>query len=304
MVLIKNILVLSFVTVLSCSAISQTADYYTLPHGQTITIDEWSECRNITNNSGTAIFVPTKTSGEWSSFRNNLPSGVSENACSFSCGSVLVDSRDGQPYNTIQIGSNCWMAENLNFGSMIDVNINASNNGIVEKYCYDNNSNNCNSYGGLYQWHEMMAYSTSVGTQGICPTGWHIPTNAEWADLECNSDSQFPCGSSEWTYTGLNCKGYDVSEQLREGGGGFELKLSGFRKTDKKFYYGGGANNSGGYYWISERYPNNSNGRYRLYDNFQCDCQTENLPYCNVNKRKNYYLSTSSGMSVRCVLDY
>jgi uncharacterized protein (TIGR02145 family) len=42
---------------------------------------------------------------------------------------------------------------------------------------------NCDVYGGLYQWDEMMQYVTSQGAKGICPTGWHIPTDAEWTTL-------------------------------------------------------------------------------------------------------------------------
>ncbi len=45
---------------------------------------------------------------------------------------------------------------------------NMTNNGIIEKYCYDNNEANCDIYGGLYQWNEMMQYVTTEGVQGIC----------------------------------------------------------------------------------------------------------------------------------------
>lgn len=104
----------------------------------------------------------------------------------FTCGNPLLDSRDGQYYNTVQIGSQCWMAENLNYGTMIDGSVNQSDNGIVEKYCYSNNENLCdNTYGGLYQWREMMQWENTPGAKGICPPdgGWHIPTQAEWNTL-------------------------------------------------------------------------------------------------------------------------
>ncbi len=54
-----------------------------------------------------------------------------------------------------------------------------TNNSIIEKYCYDNNTANCDAYGGLYQWNEMMEYSTTPGVRGVCPAGWHLPTDAE-----------------------------------------------------------------------------------------------------------------------------
>ncbi|MCD4679292.1 MAG: hypothetical protein K8S00_02775, partial [Bacteroidales bacterium] len=89
----------------------------------------------------------------------------------------------GQTYTTVQIGSQCWMAENMNIGIMINSTSNQGNNGIIEKYCYNNDTNKCNTYGGLYQWNEMMQYVSTVGTQGICPAGWHLPANVEWTEL-------------------------------------------------------------------------------------------------------------------------
>ncbi len=104
----------------------------------------------------------------------------------FTCGATLTDTRDGQQYSTVQIGTQCWMAKNLNIGVMVNSvytgssHSDVSNNGIIEKYCYNNDAGNCAIYGGLYDWDEMMGYTTTPGTQGICPTGWHIPTDGEW----------------------------------------------------------------------------------------------------------------------------
>ncbi len=99
------------------------------------------------------------------------------------CGTPVYDSRDGKSYNTVLIGTQCWMAENLNIGTMINGSSNQTDNSTIEKYCYDNNTSNCDTYGGLYQWDEMMQYTTQQGTQGICPSGWHIPTDDEWITL-------------------------------------------------------------------------------------------------------------------------
>jgi len=89
----------------------------------------------------------------------------------------------GQTYNTVQIGTQCWLKENLNIGTMINGSSNQTNNGIIEKYCYNNLESNCNIYGGLYQWNEMMQYVTTPGLKGICPSGWHLPTDGEWTTL-------------------------------------------------------------------------------------------------------------------------
>jgi uncharacterized protein (TIGR02145 family) len=82
-------------------------------------------------------------------------------------------------YKVVRIGTQTWMAENLNIGSVIEIHQEQEDNGHIEKWCYD-----CNIYGGLYNWYEAMNYSPSdtgdVGiTQGICPVGWHIPTPEE-----------------------------------------------------------------------------------------------------------------------------
>jgi uncharacterized protein (TIGR02145 family) len=97
----------------------------------------------------------------------------------FVCGNDFIDSRDGQSYSSVLIGTQCWMAENLNIGTMIPTAQDMADNGIIEKYCYDNNTANCDIYGGLYLWNEMMEYSTIPGVQGICPANWHLPTDAE-----------------------------------------------------------------------------------------------------------------------------
>ena len=107
---------------------------------------------------------------------------------------IITDSRDGKEYKTIKIGNQWWLAENLNIGVFVEItnkgeiHIDASNNGIIEKYCFLNNEANCDTFGGLYDWDEMMQYNPSdegeIGTtQGICPDGWHLPTHTEWTTL-------------------------------------------------------------------------------------------------------------------------
>jgi len=132
----------------------------------------------------------------WLSVRN-----LTDTIQKWSCGDSLIDIRDMQVYATVQIGAQCWMAENLNVGTMINGSQDQTNNGIIEKYCYDDNASNCDTYGGLYQWDEMMQYTTQEGTQGICPDGWYIPTDAEWTtmttyvssipDYQCDNNSSY-----------------------------------------------------------------------------------------------------------------
>ena len=98
------------------------------------------------------------------------------------CGDLL--SYSGQDYTTVLKGTQCWMSENLNFGEMINTDLDQYDNGIFEKFCYDNNAANCDTLGGLYQWDEMMQYDTIEGIQGVCPVGWHIPSDDEFNTLE------------------------------------------------------------------------------------------------------------------------
>lgn len=91
---------------------------------------------------------------------------------------------NGDYYTTIQIGDQCWLKENLNVGTRIDGANDQTNNGQIEKYCYDNDENNCNTYGGLYQWDEAMEHGTLESRQGICPDGWVIPTYEELQTLQ------------------------------------------------------------------------------------------------------------------------
>jgi uncharacterized protein (TIGR02145 family) len=128
-------------------------------------------------------------------------------------GTPTVD-YEGQLYNTIQIFSQCWLKENLNVGTMIPGGQEMTDNDTIEKYCYNNEPDSCTKYGGLYQWDEMMQYTTQQGTQGICPPGWHIPTDEEWKVLEGAVDSQYRIGDPEWgSYYCL--RGYDAGTNLK-----------------------------------------------------------------------------------------
>ncbi len=74
---------------------------------------------------------------------------------------TYTDPRDGRTYNTVQVGSRCWMKENLNYN-------------VTGSYCYGNDPLNCAAYGRLYTWSAALT---------VCPSGWHLPSYAEWEQL-------------------------------------------------------------------------------------------------------------------------
>jgi len=160
-----------------------------------------------------------------------------------SCG-IISDDLDGQVYTTVLIGDQCWMAENLNIGTMINGSQEMTENGTIEKYCYDDIPSNCDTYGGLYQWKEMMQYVTTLGAHGICPQGWHIPTNEEWKQLEGEVDSMYDYPDPEWNPPGF--RGYDAGLNLKSTSGwnsggngtdffGFTARPGGVRGLDGEF---------------------------------------------------------------------
>jgi uncharacterized protein (TIGR02145 family) len=138
---------------------------------------------------------------------------------------TLTDTRDNRVYNTVLIGSQWWMAENLNYGTQITSPTAQTNNSITEKYCYNNNASNCANYGALYQWNELMNYSMVESTQGICPLGWHIPSDSEWKTLEMS----LGMSSSDADNTGW--RGQDQAIKLRGN------ESSGFNSIDAGAYF-------------------------------------------------------------------
>jgi uncharacterized protein (TIGR02145 family)/uncharacterized repeat protein (TIGR02543 family) len=140
------------------------------------------------------------------------------------CLGTLTVTYEGKTYNTVQIGNQCWLKENLDVGTMIQVIQESTHNGVIEKYCFDNDVNNCETYGGLYQWAEAVQYkngATNINStnpafggnvQGICPSGWHIPTLGEFETLKAavsnNSNALKAIGQGTGSGAGTNTSGF------------------------------------------------------------------------------------------------
>ncbi len=213
----------------------------------------------------------------------------------FLCGDPLRDFRDGQTYNTVQIGNQCWMAQNLNVGTMINGDWNQINNSTIEKYCYDNDTTNCDTYGGLYQWDEMMQYVTTPGAQGICPSGWHLPTDSEFITLEMY------LGMSQSVVNNLHWRGTDEGSKLA---GNEPLWFDGNLTQNANFDTSGFTALPGGYRHTGGAFNILSGGAY-------ISTSSEHLTLYAWNRRLSYgheqvyrtYYKKVYGFSVRCVRD-
>lgn len=152
----------------------------------------------------------------------------------FLCGTPITYS--GQSYDTVEIGTQCWTADHLNVGTVVSRTGNQGTScSAIEKYCYNDSDANCTTYGGgLYQWAQAMCGSTTAGAQGICPTGWHIPTDAEFKTLE------LAIGMSQAAVDSIGFRETNEGTKLKVGGSsGFEAVLTGYRHTDTNIYNSG-----------------------------------------------------------------
>ncbi len=241
--------------------------------------------------------------GYGNSFQSGILDAPEENeiytfqfATNIPCPGTPLVEYDGQFYNTIQIFSQCWLKENLNVGWIIPGVGSMSDNGFIEKYCYNNEPDSCIIYGGLYQWDEMMQYTTEQGTQGICPDGWHLPTDEEWKVLEGVVDSHFGLADPVWDLTWH--RGINAGTNLKTISGwndwGNGTDLFGFSALPGGGLASGGSvhslNGINGLWWTSSEI-NGDNTWYRHIDH-------------DIAGISRYEVEKVTGFSVRCLRDY
>ena len=204
----------------------------------------------------------------------------------------LTDSRDGQTYRTVKIGTQTWMAENLNYE-------------MRNSYCYNDADSNCTKYGRLYTWAAAMdsvgewstngkgcgydpTCSPTYPVRGVCPEGWHLPSNDEWEALIVAVDGSIT------GYTNSNTAGSKLKSLTgwkahigitNEDAFGFSAFPAGFRGSYGSFYLEGNY----AYFWSSTE--NDSGSAYSMDLDYYYD---------------NAYLSDDVkyyGFSVRCLKD-
>jgi uncharacterized protein (TIGR02145 family) len=242
-------------------------------------------------------------------YANGLQSGIPDSledsksyslqfATNIPCPGIPTIEYEGQVYNTIQIFSQCWLKENLNAGVMINGTENQTDNSTLEKYCLNNHPDSCAKYGGLYQWDEMMQYTTQQHTQGICPPGWHLTADEDWKVLEGAVDSQYGIGNNIWDTEMI--RGFDAGKNLKTTSGwigtgngtdlfGFSAQPGCYRLLD------GGFEGMGreGVFWTST--PTVTD--YAWYRNFW-------FYNPKVGRWNDSYSFKEYGFSVRCLKDY
>ena len=222
-------------------------------------------------------------------------------ACS---GNPTVTDYDGNVYQTVQIGNQCWMKENLRTtryanGTSIALGSSTSTT-TAYRYYPDNNSSNVSTYGYLYNWAAVMndagssAFNPS-GVQGICPTGWHVPSDAEWTQLTdyVGSQNAYLCGndSSYITKALVATIGWNISTVTCAAGNNLNVNnVTGFSALPAGYYHYNG--NYSSFSNIADFWSSTENVEDKsFYINFHY-----NFAYIN---RDNF--SKSGGFSVRCL---
>jgi len=186
----------------------------------------------------------------------------------------FVDNRNGQEYKTVQIGEQTWMAENLNYNA-------------EGSKCYKDSDDNCAKYGRLYNWKTAMKGAPAVSpkysinpskVQGVCPEGWHLPSNREWNTFVNSVGGSSSAGAKLKSTDGWNDNGTDEY--------GFSALPGGRINNEGKFAFV----NTYGYWWSATEADDDANARCRRIN-------SENENVSNVTVEKTWMLS------VRCVQD-
>ena len=300
-----------------CQATSQT---YSVTNVAGVTYT-WAVPASWSINAGQGTNSITVTAGSTSGNITVTPSNacgsgpsqtlaVTVSSTTFStCGNPFTDSRDGNIYNTVQIGSQCWMSQNLNYGTYVPLATGQSAAGI-QKYCYNDNAANCTTYGGIYEWAEMMNGSASCnGTgssqpacatpvQGICPCGWHIASHYEWTQLElavCTDGAPTCAGYYPYDESTDNLRG-NVSPYLKAGGSsGFNALESGlsYRPLLNFSGFDDGYGNGTGCFWSSTQF----------YPGYDANAGWARDIYSSRIEVNRGHYSKDYGMSIRCIKD-
>ena len=274
---LKRFLMVGFVAVvLVACGDDDSSDFATRPSG-----DSSSACEDCDGSSSSKAKSSSSVASSSSSLVGRIPCDINTDEDCFK------DERDGQTYRTVKIGTQTWMAQNLNYET-------------ANSYCYKDYASNCTKYGRLYTWAAAMdsvgewstngkgcgweaECSPTYPVRGICPEGWHLPDTTEWRSLFTAVGGFSTAGkmlksTSGWNdYSGWDGNGTDAYA--------FSALPAGNRGYDGNFRGEGIDAN----FWGSTE--DNSGNACRMYLYYSSD-----LAFLS-NSGKDY------GFSVRCVQD-
>ena len=229
-----------------------------------------------------------------SSAKSSSSNAISSSSSSSIVYSTIKDARDNQTYRIVTIGSQTWMAENLKYLPSV-VGPGTGSQTTPHYYVYGYNGTNVtdakatanyNTYGVLYNWPAAMNGAASSitnpsGVQGVCPDGWHLPSDAEWTELTDYLGGTSDAGGKlkETGTTHWNSPNISATNET-----GFTALPGGYRNNDGSFYIG-----SRGYWWSATKLGTNEAWSRRMF-------------YNSSIVDRDYY-DKELGFSVRCLKD-
>ena len=269
--------------------------------------DSSSACEDCDGSSSSFSVTPQSSESEISVSSSSVPEGYVDPSTVVK--GVMTDERDGKTYKTVTIGTQTWMAENLNYAYTEDPYTFDYFMSDSTSWCYDNDVANCAKYGRLYTWATAMdsvgrwsangkgcgycdeddcgyyrkTCSPTYPVRGICPEGWHLPDTTEWKILLTAVGGRLTAGkmlksASGWNdYKGVNGNGTDAYA--------FSAMPASYRDYNGSF----GDNGNDTYFWSS-------------IERECCGADYITLHYSNDGTRQEYDYK-GYGHSVRCVKD-
>jgi uncharacterized protein (TIGR02145 family) len=201
----------------------------------TTSINSNFHCKNLTIHSGATLEVLAGDTFSVSGVVTNDGTLTNNGHLMLrSCGKYSVTDVDGNSYSTVQIGTQCWTQSNLRVSKYRNgdniPNITTPNsswqNTTSGAWCnYNNDASNGTTYGKLYNWYAVN------DSRGLCPTGWHVPTDAEWTTLENHLGGTLVAGGAMKSTTGWNAPNAGATNSS-----GFTSLPGGYRLSNGGFY--------------------------------------------------------------------
>ncbi|MBP5556301.1 MAG: hypothetical protein J6X65_01135 [Bacteroidales bacterium] len=220
-------------------------------------------------------------------------------------GNETITDIDGNVYNTVLIGNQCWMKENLRTTKYADYTPIPAGGTYSDtdpyRYAPNNDESNVATFGYLYNWPAVMhaeapSEANPSGVQGICPNGWHVPSDAEWTQLTdyVSSRGVFVCGSDN-SYIAKALAAttgwYECDYECAVGNDQSANNATGFSALPTGYYY------SDGYYYFS--FDTNFWGATADGENQSC---WRNIDFSWAYMHR-YCSRRDFGYSVRCLCD-